>query len=177
MSRGHSKQCGEFHMATCQVSATIGQVPQTESCHFSLPQHQLVPCAPRLLLQSCPAGTWSAAGASQCTECAAGTYTPDPGAASCTPCDAGTYSTATGADSASTCTECTAGTYSSEPGSTTCQGCAEGFYASGSANQACTACGAGTSSSAVNATSADTCTVGCAAACLCTACQMHVSTL
>ena len=68
---------------------------------------------------ACPAGTWSAPGATQCTLCPAGTYSVAIGATSqstCLPCPAGTWSGTAGVTS---CTPCQSGTYSTTTGRTT----------------------------------------------------------
>jgi hypothetical protein len=63
----------------------------------------------------CAAGTYTLAGASACTPCAAGTFGSTAGASACAPCPAGTYSAA----GASVCTNCSAGQWS-YAGYTTC---------------------------------------------------------
>jgi syndecan 4 len=77
---------------------------------------------------SCVAGTYSAAGASVCTTCAAGkssTQIGQNGPGNCTNCLAGKYSTA----GASVCTDCPAGKYSGATGLTVCTDCVADRYA------------------------------------------------
>jgi hypothetical protein len=96
----------------------------------------------------CPAGTYSAAGASSCTPCPAGYYSAYQRMGYCDTCGAGTYSLA----GASECTACPDGYYQPNPGSDACI--------------QCSVCSAGTSPAPGGCTgSSDTfcVTVGCAA--------------
>ena len=97
---------------------------------------------------ACPAGTWSAAGATQCSLCPAGTSSSVIGAtssSSCNPCPAGTWSNA----GAARCIPCISGTWSTTIGRTTactntCRSCPTTQYASSSCtawqDTVCTAC-------------------------------------
>jgi hypothetical protein len=93
------------------------------------------------------AGKYSAAGASVCTNCAAGKFFGLPAQTSdvCTNCVAGTYSAA----GASVCTNCAAGKFFGLPAQTSdvCTSCVAGTYAAAGAS-VCTVCGAGKYSSA-----------------------------
>ena len=89
--------------------------------------------------QGCPPGTYSGLGAGSCSQCPAGSYTPNwqstgcltcPAGSSCPPgsanpalCIMGTYSLA----AASACLQCPAGTYVSVVGSTWYKDCPPGF--------------------------------------------------
>ena len=70
----------------------------------------------------------------QCSDCAAGTYSTDVGATGphvCEDCPAGTYSEATGVVSSTGCEDCPAGTYMDETGSSDrelCKKCGAGTY-------------------------------------------------
>jgi Tyrosine-protein kinase ephrin type A/B receptor-like len=98
---------------------------------------------------ACPAGTWAAAGAKQCTLCPVGTYSSLVGATSssnCNPCPVGTWSSTLGA---TTCTPCSLGTFSTTTGRTTqctniCGTCPSGKYISKActawSNTACSSC-------------------------------------
>lgn len=72
---------------------------------------------------TCNAGTFSLAGASECSACGAGTFSAA-GAGSCTACAAGTFSATTGTE---TCGACPAGTIAASTGSTECTAVADGF--------------------------------------------------
>ena len=85
---------------------------------------------------ACPAGKYSAAGASSCSTCSAGTYSAA-GSSTCSSCAAGQYSSA----GASSCSNCSAGTYSAA-GSSTCSSCPAGKYSSAGASS-CLTCTAG----------------------------------
>ena len=83
---------------------------------------------------ACPAATYSSSAgitfASQCTTCAAGSYTnAATGSTTCSACESGTYSGSAGISQASDCTTCPAGSYTeSITGSVTCTGCLSGTY-------------------------------------------------
>ena len=104
----------------------------------------------------CPRGTFSSAGAANCTICLPGTFAPANGSTSCqqcmqgyfcppnstnaTLCPRGTFSIA----GASNCTPCSFGTFASEAGSTLCQKCPGGhFCPAGSSSWARLNCGLG----------------------------------
>lgn len=104
-----------------------------------------------LLLQ----GTYSAAGASECTSCTAGRYTSSTGQTSCVTCDAGSYAAASGA---SQCTACAGGQYQHASGESSCLACSKGYACpSGSASMA--ACTSGTYAPAGSA-SCTACSLG-----------------
>jgi hypothetical protein len=107
-------------------------------------------------LKSCPTATYTAAGATSCSNCGYGKYlsfsTVSPFTTSCLSCSPGKYLTA---GIASTfCYDCSSGLASTNPGSTSCTACGTGMYASSastcencvggtyqsSATAACTAC-------------------------------------
>jgi len=77
-----------------------------------------IPC------MACGAGTYSAAGATECLACPQGEYAPDPASTSCMGCPPGTYSTSTGG---SACKACQTGYYSLG-NSTLCTICPAGSY-------------------------------------------------
>ena len=62
---------------------------------------------------TCPAGTYSGDAATECTDCAAGTYSTVTGATSCVACPGGTYQDAAGATD---CVDCAADNDDDEPG-------------------------------------------------------------
>lgn len=104
----------------------------------------------RVNTDTCPAGSFSTAGASTCTLCPAGTYSPTTSAISvdeCIGCDTGTYSTALGAPDEGACVACEAGTYSTTPRGTdvsVCQECpANSDSVSGSQSQSGCVCDPG----------------------------------
>ena len=74
--------------------------------------------------QPCAPGSSSSSGASSCTLCTTGKYSPSSGASACTECAAGTYSAATGASKPSSCRSCWAGSSSSSSSSSNCTLCA-----------------------------------------------------
>ena len=84
---------------------------------------------------SCPAGTYSAAGADSCVACDAGTYAAV-GTDKCTPCIAGTYSN----PERTQCLSCAAGKFSVEAASA-CTLCEAGTYAAAGKADECTRCG------------------------------------
>jgi hypothetical protein len=87
----------------------------------------------------CPAGKWSSANSSVCTNCTSGTFNLNPrsnSSAACISCAAGTWSSA----GSPFCTNCTAGTWSSAE------------------SPSCTNCSAGTSNPYSRSTSVDACT-------------------
>lgn len=93
----------------------------------------------------CPAGQYSAAGATTCMSCPQGTYTDKEGSTSCIPCPAGKYSSIMGATS---CADtCAAGTYGNKGGSGTvqdCQPCRQGTYNPNPGSTYCVQCPKGT---------------------------------
>jgi len=88
---------------------------------------------------ACAAGTYSAAGAIECTTCPAGTYSAAI-STSCTTCTAGRYA----AEGSSSCSVCAAGTEAAA-GASTCSDCSAGKYSLGGASgtPTCTSCPAG----------------------------------
>ena len=115
-----------------------------------------------LLFQNCPVGY---ADASNCTECApgsfqgfgsatvcqlcaTGTYVSSAGATACEMCASGTYTSATGA---SNCAECAPGSFQGYGSATVCQLCATGTYVSSAGATACETCASGTYTSAAGA--------------------------
>ena len=86
--------------------------------------------------EDCPAGTYSAAGATTCTPCINNTYTSTPGQSSCTPCEENQIanSTHTGCQTKTTDTvTCSPGTYLKANGTTAedCEICPSGYYCPG----------------------------------------------
>ena len=132
--------------------------------------------------QLCPAGsitnTGTSAGATTCTECAAGNYSESSNVASCQLCPAGSITGIIGTG-ATTCTECAAGNYSessnvascstctSIPNATTVQctnstdqtivTCDAGYYGN-PGDATCKLCAAGSITNTGTATGATTCT-------------------
>jgi hypothetical protein len=93
----------------------------------------------------CPAGTYSAAGASVCTDCEAGKFKEVAGVnIACDECEAGKFSELTGQTSSATCIDCMAGTYSAA-GASFCTDCEAGKYSAAGA-AFCTDCEAGKNS-------------------------------
>lgn len=101
----------------------------------------------------CEAGTYSLAGAINCSSCPPGNYQPDEGKPNnadlnlimagqnnCLQCPENTYSEKLGATSADDCIDCPDGQVS-PPGSYTCAVCLPGFYI---VNGSCTECPVGT---------------------------------
>jgi hypothetical protein len=88
----------------------------------------------------CPAGSYSAAGATSCTSCPSGFYAATSVSSSCSTCPAGRFA-ATGSSS---CSVCGAGTESAS-GAASCSDCPAGKYSTGgtSAVPSCTDCVAG----------------------------------
>ena len=85
---------------------------------------------------ACPAGTFSAPGATSCTNCPAGTYAASAGLTACLPCAAGSIS----GPGATTCAACPSGS-SSPAGSAACtSSCTAGAGWDGAS---CSACAAG----------------------------------
>ena len=110
------------------------------------------------ICQNCDAGKYSAAGASSCTNCAAGSVTntlASSGASTCTACAAGKYS----ANSQTACTDCDVGKYSAA-GASTCTNCEEGKYQSGTGQSSCPYCPNGQYQDSTGATSCDNCPAG-----------------
>ena len=102
----------------------------------------------------CPAGTWSADGASSCTNCADGKWSTGSQPNGCTtPCDAG-YACKNG-----TRTQCVAGTWAAA-GSSSCTACAKGKYsttAGGQSESVCQSCAVDTYSDTLGSTSCKPC--------------------
>ena len=90
------------------------------------------------MCKQCDPGTYAKSGATICSPCGAGTFTPYAGSTSCERCSAGTYS-GVGARS---CTQCSAGTYSNA-GASSCTPCASGYYQSNTGKSNCDPCPAG----------------------------------
>jgi len=80
----------------------------------------------RLVCSTCPAGSFSGAGASSCASCAPGTFSAA-GASSCTACPAGTYNDV---ERSGSCKSCPADTYNDEAGAKECKSCGEGYTSS-----------------------------------------------
>ena len=82
----------------------------------------------------CTAGTYSLAGASVCTNCAAGKFSDAVGATAsdtCSECAAGKFSAVEGATASDTCSDCGAGKFSDAVGASvasTCADCEAGKY-------------------------------------------------
>lgn len=114
----------------------------------------------------------------QCTECAAGTFSSEQGASVCTSCPAGFFSSGIGA---TICTACPAGcifsfcllfmsfylsylTYEAvaeSQGSSTCTQCPAGFYAPTEGSSKCLPCAAGSANPLIGAISCQFCSAGC----------------
>lgn len=103
----------------------------------------------------CPPGTWSAAGATACTQCAVGKYSSVWGAqtaTTCLSCAAGTTTCLSGSATCdATCTACAAGKFNAQgavcgpcAGGATCASCEAGKYAPQSGATVCQSCAAGT---------------------------------
>ena len=141
----------------CQVcpTASFSGSPGATSCALTCPagtfgiaNHLAPPTSAAIACASCAAGSYSAAGALNCTYCSVGFYSAASGAVFCTACEAGTFGTAPGASNATTA----------------CSPCAEGTYNSltGQSIVACLACPSGTASASPGAASKAAC-VSCAA--------------
>ena len=118
----------------------------------------------------CPAGTYSAIGASSCMTCPTGNISSAAGSESCNICEAGKYANSThtacetcpagstsskGSDS---CTQCAAGKYAAA-GATECSNCAANTYSTAGA-ASCTPCPDGTYSAEGSASCNLECTIG-----------------
>ena len=90
---------------------------------------------------ACPQGQYSAAGATVCVMCSAGTYGGQTGLSVCAKCAAGSYTPGQGY---SICNSCNAGLYSATQGLTLCSQCSAGTYASQTSSSACGKCALGT---------------------------------
>ena len=81
---------------------------------------------------TCVAGKFSAAAATECTSCAAGTYQPAVESSDCTKCGAGKFNSLAGQSSAFSCKACLSGTYSTATGQSSCENnwkcCDKGEY-------------------------------------------------
>jgi sugar lactone lactonase YvrE len=100
---------------------------------------------PTPLCPACPPGTFSTAGASNCTACPGGTANPNAGGASCTACPAG-WAAAPGSAS---CFVCGPGSWTSSSGTPACSTCVAGSSFPGYGAQSgglCAACAAGSAS-------------------------------
>jgi len=95
--------------------------------------------------QTCTPGSASPTGNAPCTQCVAGTYSPNFGALVCLPCEFGTFS---GVGSA-VCEHCPAGTFSGV-GSATCTPCPDGSIAPVNGSAACQPCPPGFTSNATH---------------------------
>jgi hypothetical protein len=99
-------------------------------------------CTDSAITGTCPAGTYSQASQSSCTECSTGAYS--------------------GAQQSS-CTDCAAGTYNNRTGQTACTGCPVGKYNGIGGQSACLNCPNGKFSTVVGATMCSDCSsVSCA---------------
>jgi len=90
----------------------------------------------RLVCSTCPANTYSKAGAKSCTNCPAGQYSK-PGAGGCTKCPAGQFN----GKARGSCQQCPAGTFSG-PGAASCTSCPAGHFSRTGAS-ACSPCPTG----------------------------------
>ena len=93
--------------------------------------------------QKCPAGKFSTAGSSSCTNCPAGEFSSTSGSSSCSPCPAGQFPN----EDSTSCSPCPAGQFSTA-GSSSCSPCPAGEFSSTLGSSACTNCPAGKFSSA-----------------------------
>ena len=88
----------------------------------------------------CGPGEFSVGGASDCTACDNGRYSPFEGASECSECGAGFFC----AGGATAPEPCLAGTFSNTPGGVSaCSGCAQGEYAAMTGASACVSCPVG----------------------------------
>jgi len=107
----------------------------------------------------CPEGTFCPVGASEATNCSAGTYNPDPNQQTCLSCSVGTYQEDEGMTACSLCPAgsycpagsampltCASGTYQNETGRASCDPCPAGFACRAGATEA-VECAAGTTTS------------------------------
>ena len=83
----------------------------------------------------CPAGSFSVAGAAECTSCAAGTYQKDAGKDVCTSCPNNATCTGTG----NTTFACSNGYYRTSATASSCTKCGAGYACSGGIRTQCTA--------------------------------------
>jgi len=91
----------------------------------------------------CPPGTWSNAGASQCTPCEIGYYSAKAGSSYCTICEQGHY-----CELAHLLPQpCQLGTYNEKLGQTQCTACNLGTYTPAQVSVECRLCPAGSSCS------------------------------
>jgi len=109
--------------------------------------------------QLCPLGKYSPDGATNCQDCAAGSYGAFEGMLVCQLCPAGTALNTVGATSVDACEECPAGTRALT-GYATCAPCATGKYASAAKTQECAFCPAGKYSDTLSASICTDCAPG-----------------
>ncbi|XP_035690560.1 uncharacterized protein LOC118425668 [Branchiostoma floridae] len=150
--------------------ADSGSTSTVFSCEPCRPGHQCVNGDE--VEEICPAGTYSNADRTACTDCAAGQFsasegtpcepcpagrfTATSGSSTCPVCPAGQYNPNTGSTS---CADCPAGQYSTS-GSTSCQNCPAGQYNSIQSSGSCLPCPAGQYSSSQGSTSCQDCPAG-----------------
>lgn len=93
-------------------------------------------CAP------CPLGSYGLTqGATLCTGCTSGTFTPTVGwNKPCQACAAGKYNPDSGGGSAASCRDCDVGKYSSAESSSICTSCVPGTFANSAGNTMCDTC-------------------------------------
>jgi len=121
---------------------------------------------------SCGAGKYSQSGASECSNCSAGTFGSKTNASSCILCAAGTYSSQLASsyckdciaglssiENSSSCAVCPAGSFSAEK-SKNCTDCGPGRYSAYDGLPNCLICGAGSYNSISRASSCSVCLGG-----------------
>ena len=142
------------HIFTGWTTSQTGGSAVTATTTVTVTQNQTIYAQ----WDTCPAGTFAAAGATSCTACAAGTYS-GAGAGSCTTCAAGSYNTGTGNTG---CTTCPNGYYCT--GGTNTTACKAGYKGTGTGKkneaEGCSICSAGTYSSSTASTTCTTCPAG-----------------
>eukprot|EP00003_Mantamonas_plastica_P032595 TRINITY_DN893_c0_g1_i2.p1 TRINITY_DN893_c0_g1~~TRINITY_DN893_c0_g1_i2.p1 ORF type:complete len:1008 (+),score=174.89 TRINITY_DN893_c0_g1_i2:619-3642(+) len=109
---------------------------------------------------NCTLGSFSIAGAYNCTSCPRGTYAETLGSSTCLDCPAGFYNEKTGSTIITDCDPCTPGSFSTVPGATTvatCESCPRGKFQANSGQSFCSNCTAGTASAIFGSASSTTC--------------------
>jgi hypothetical protein len=110
-----------------------------------------------LRCEACPAGFTSKIGASECSICPRGSFSPVEGSGFCSICVAGSFSEYSGSTG---CTSCTAGQYSPSAGAVNCQVAPAGYFSSLPGSTGYQQCDQGTYSEEAGQTSCVKCPSG-----------------
>lgn len=147
-----TKACTVCAAGTASPSGSVGSCPDCAAGKFitttgataclDCPAGRAQPTTGQSVIcsQVCQDGTFSGAGASTCSPCAAGTRSGTGPVSTCTQCTLGTFSLG----GTSACANCVAGKYSDVVGASVCKDCAAGSASSDAARQTpCDLCGIG----------------------------------